>query len=367
VIGYFEAYFRHRYVLLLPVVLAVAVALGYAVTQPNQYQATASVWFQPSSTAADGTTIDPDTSSSKAGLAVMTELLASRAFVQRVGYASPLKDYLRGNPDADAQGVSAFINRALRGVHVRSAAAPLSGQALDDRLEQTVRAGVTAVATGPQILTVTVYGPTPEVSTGVAGALIAQFFKEVIADRTTLARARADFLKVGMDQAAQQVKTADSDLADYSATKVSPGDLTLTRLAQTSGAAHQTYHDAAAKYNQAASVLSHIADNPGFNIVDQPVAASTAVSTTKRTVYAALAGLVVGLTMMLTLVMYLVTTDRTARRPRDLEAVLGIPVAASVGIVSRPRTAWRPVAAPPQPAPVMPATTGVSGARVRAK
>src|SRR4029077_19674934 len=44
---YLEVFYRHRLLLIAPIIIALLASVGFAVTRPRTYEATAQLWFDP--------------------------------------------------------------------------------------------------------------------------------------------------------------------------------------------------------------------------------------------------------------------------------------------------------------------------------
>ena len=47
---YLEVFYRHRLLLIAPIIIALLASVGFAVTRPRTYEATAQLWFDPLTT-----------------------------------------------------------------------------------------------------------------------------------------------------------------------------------------------------------------------------------------------------------------------------------------------------------------------------
>src|SRR5215468_3004936 len=139
--SYVETFFRHRLLVIAPVLIAFVLAAAYGLHRPRSYVAGATLWTD-RRIPADSTigTIPGSDVPSTGQQALLTSLLASHTFMLKVAMDSPLADRMRG-PQLE-------VDLALA------------------RLAATV-----SVATpGPQLMAVAVKQPAPELATGVAAA-----------------------------------------------------------------------------------------------------------------------------------------------------------------------------------------------------
>ena len=98
---YVQAFFRHPFLLTMPIVLAVAVSLGYEFRQPRSFAASATMWCDVpvpnQSSIFSGTSELPSASQS----VVLMELLQTREFLSKVGHRGPWAGYLTAHPGSE--------------------------------------------------------------------------------------------------------------------------------------------------------------------------------------------------------------------------------------------------------------------------
>jgi uncharacterized protein involved in exopolysaccharide biosynthesis len=332
VIRYAETFFRHRILILLPLVLALAVSLSYEAVQPDSYRSTATLWFDsPTTGAATPAVPTSDTRPSAEEVSVIQELLGTSEFSLAVVHRGPLAKYIADHPHWQS-GLAAFPG-------LDKAFGP-SGQSVDERAVSVLAASVSVAATGPQVVMLTVSGPTADVARGTASALVNQFTDEVLAGRKGKAQAAVAYDTAILQSAQQQLSDAQKALSAYEADHKGATldiDPTLSSLRTGLDLASQRYDSALAQYNQAALDLQHVADTSGFHVIDQPTLPVRPIGVKKRMLLTGLAGLVVGLTVSIAVLVALTVLDRTARRPEDLEQALNVEVIGTIRRYRQPR------------------------------
>jgi hypothetical protein len=189
---YIQTFSRHRVLLCTPIAVAVLISAWFVLGAPKSYQSTASLWLDnppPSQTSVANTNpaILPPANQEQS---VLTELLATRQFRLAVGHAGPLAAYLAHHGTA-GWGPSALLAQ-LRGTG-----------SLDDRVDSALGHGVSSTVAGPQVLQISVQGPTPAVAAGTLSALLNEFNQDRSDTRRTRAAATLAYYN-GQLQAAQK-------------------------------------------------------------------------------------------------------------------------------------------------------------------
>src|SRR5216683_2540489 len=144
---YLETFYRHRLLLISPLILALAASLGFVLIQPRTYEATANIRFeQPTSEAANAAYVSP----ADQGVAQFRELLKTRSFSGKVGRRGPLADDLVATNAAASDPVSWILTK-FSGSGGRSLDDP---NVVDDLLVDTLNKKTTVVSSGPQIVSI---------------------------------------------------------------------------------------------------------------------------------------------------------------------------------------------------------------------
>jgi uncharacterized protein involved in exopolysaccharide biosynthesis len=301
---YLETFYRHRILLLAPVVLALAASLGYTMTQPRLYQASAKVWVDSAASVAGDLNSSAYASPADSQASVLREWLQTRWFTDRVGYRGPLATYLTQRPNAYS---GPFSN--LGGSLFGSSGGESDAQHMDNLLADTVNKRALVLPLGPQILSVTFDAPNPSVAAGTAQALVDEFLGQIRSTRQAQAQAVVDFYK---QQVAALPKPSPSD------------EIARARVAGLEDKLDQ------AKLQLAALTVPGAG---GFRVIDAPLIPEQAKSIRKVLLLAGVAGLVIGLAVSLFVLMLLTWSDRTLRFPEEAETMLGRRVAGAIPLV----------------------------------
>lgn len=274
--SYVEALFRHKYLLILPIVLGLAVGTALAFRAPRKYVANASFWADtrvPEESTMGTTGGQSWPSSGQAAL--LQQYLNTRSFMSSVVGTSPLAEEFRASDTLSA-----------------------------DRLLTTV-AGEVAVSTpGPQLVVLTVTTTSPEEAMGVATAVLKQFEEVQIAQTVTRAKALAAYNH-------QQVESARRAL-DRSANNRTREQYAMARAA---------YEASTAAVTSAASA--------GVQIVDKP---DLALPQARRTtlMFGAVGGMLAGFTLSVLALILLMARDRSVRGEAEAESLLGLEVIGTI-------------------------------------
>lgn len=292
-VRYLETFFRHRLLLVAPVLAALLVSVGLTLTHPRMYQASARVWFD-ASTISGSTSWNPYTAPADAQAASLTELIQTRSFSRAVGQRGPLADYLARSNQAYTDPISKLVAFFTGS----AGAGGTPDQVLTDRVVAAISQNTVVTPIGPQILAVTFSAPSPTVAAGTAQAIVDEFFDETLTARRATAQAAVDFYQ---KQLAALPKVLATD--------------TLGR---------QHYDDLAQKLD--AAQLELAADNQpsasGFRLIDRAEIPDRPVGIRKALLLAGVEGLAIGLAVSTLLLLLLTWADHTIRRPDELRAIL---------------------------------------------
>jgi hypothetical protein len=297
---------RHRFAFALPPLVAMAIAFWVVAGAPKQYEAGTSLWFDnppgQASSITDGTDLTGATTPPAAqAQSVLNELLVTRHFRTQIGKEGPLRAYLATH-DPKGFGPGALL-------------ASLKGEgSLDDRVVDAL--GPKSIATkviGPQILSVTLKGATPEVAAGSLKALISEFQAErSVAQHTQSSNTLALYQKAAAaaqtasDTAQAKIKTyvaAHPGAKPCGSTKAAATttcDLNLETLTDSAKAAATRAADAANQLDQARISLSAApASSAKIVVLDAPVLPTAPLGGMKKAALSVIAGLFAGLLVSL--------------------------------------------------------------------
>jgi len=327
---YLESLFSHKLFLAIPVAVAVLAAAAYVIIQPPAYQSTAKLWVNWSG----GTQTAAD-----AQVASINQLLATKSFDVQVAQSGPLAKYL-DSTGGGVTGVRSLIAALSKGGHTSS------GPASADTIFSYLSARVTSVAVGPQIVSVTVTGPTPQIAQGTASALLNQLRAYEIAARHDPQAAQLTYYQgqLKLESAAltadlgavQQYLAAHPGLVANST--LANNDSQYALLTHQAAIAGQTYDQLLTTVNQIENQIApgQAQQSDPFTITDSPNRPSTQSRFGKKEVLGLAAGLLAGLVVSLLLLATLVRLDATIHDLDEVLSRLDLEPAGSIPLVRMP-------------------------------
>ena len=331
---YLEVFYRYRLLLIAPVVIALIASVGFALTRPRTYEATAQLWFDPA-TLTQTAQLNGYVSPADQATAELKELLKTRSFSASVGHRGPLAASMLAGSNQSPDLVTTILN-LVRGVPTLSASS--NSQVLNDVLADTINRDTTVMSNGPEIIAINFDYPNPLVAAGTAQALVGQFSDELLGIRRSQAQASVDFYTGQLQSQQTQVAAADAAVNKYLQAhpdQRSPGaleDTQLTALKRTDDLARTHYEDFVQKLD-AAKLDIAAADQPGaagFRVIDSPTVPYRPKGFVKLAALAAVGGLVAGLFLMLATLLLLTALDTSVRRPQELPEELAQRVVGSI-------------------------------------
>jgi capsular polysaccharide biosynthesis protein len=312
---YLEVFFRHKLVLILPVVIAFGVCVWRAQSVPRSYFGSTTVWSDtsvPNPSSLDDTQYAAVTPAQQS-VTVLQELLATRQFVVAVGHRGPVADYLTklGTPAAT----------------------------LDDAIAQTLGSGITATPVGPQVLKIMMTGSNPTLIPGTLKAVVDQYVDQVASEHSGRDQASISYYSGRLDAAKKTLDRANTDLVTYQRAHPSStpaSDPTYSQLLQGVSAASNDYSTLQNTYaslqnnsKDANAGTQNATETANFHVID-PVRTVFAASRKKKIIFNAVVGLFVGLLVSLLALAALTASDRTVRGTEDVEGPLELEVVGTV-------------------------------------
>jgi uncharacterized protein involved in exopolysaccharide biosynthesis len=334
-IRYLETFYRHRLILAAPVALAFLISITVVYVQPRAYDATAKLWVDRDllgNTAVDTSYSAPaDTQ-----VAVLQELLKTRSFAVKVAARGPLvATLLSRRADAAKDPVSQVSDR-IQGKS--SSSSPLSREAQDDLVFNTIAAAAKADSNGPNIVTVTYRDADPDIAAAVAQGIVDQFIAELLSNQREQASAAATFY-TGQAKTAQ-VDLSAKDAAVYNYLSAHPEqqlatavpDLTLGQLRRDDDLARTRYEGLLTKLDSAnlQVEVANASAPSGLRVIDAALSPRHPVSRTTQLIEAGGAGFISGLGLMLLCLIVLTLADTSLRYPDEVEIMTGLTVAGDI-------------------------------------
>ena len=304
---YVQAFFRHPFLLTMPIVLAVAVSLGYEFRQPRSFAASATMWCDVpvpnQSSIFSGTSELPSASQS----VVLMELLQTREFLSKVGHRGPWAGYLTAHPGSEG-----------------------------DRLLFQLAGDVSVGTPGPHVLAIATKGASSEEALALAKSVADAYVTEVNDTQRTRAQSSVGFYKLQVDQASTALAAAQDKLTKYLAANQGSGpmgalvDATVAQLTQAVSVAQSNYDQATSHLTGAGVGLSSVADSGVLRVFDSPRTTGLPVSRKKKLVFGGVAGIFAGALVSLFTLLFLVVGDRAVHGTGDVEDLLGMQVVGTI-------------------------------------
>ncbi len=336
---YLETFYRHRLVVIAPLVICMCVSLVLVALQPRTFAATAKIWVdRPLLTATVATNIYATPADEQT--AVLQELLKTRSFCILAAARGTLPADLARAHALDARSP---VNRALsfvQGHGIHGVVTPLTQDQVDNLVFQTITLGATVVASGPNIVTVTVQYADPAVAAATAQGIIDQYVDEVLGGQRSEAKAAVDFYSGQVAGARTELSAADTKVLNYldahpeQRAPTAIPDVSLTQLKLDDDQARQRYQSLQTKLDDA-ELQSAIADQStpnGFRLIDPPLIPQQPVSRLKLLLEGGGVGLLAGLMLSIVGLVGLTLADTSIRNAEDVELRTGLRLA---GVVPR--------------------------------
>ncbi len=333
---YVETFYRHRLLVIAPLVLCLCISLGVVAVQARTFASTAKIWVdRPLLTATAPSNIYQTPADEQT--AVLQELVKTRSFCVLAAARGSLPQDLQKAHAADAR---APINRALsllQGQRSNSSAA-LTQDQLDALVFQTISTSATVVASGPNIVTVTFQYGNPAVAADTAQGIIDQYVDEVLGGQRAEAKTAADFYTTQVASARADLSAADAKVLNYldahpdQRLQTAIPDASLTQLKLVDDQARQRYQTLQTKLDdsQLQSAIVEQATPNGFRVIDSPLVANQPVSRLKLLLEGGGAGLGAGLMLSLLCLIGLTLMDTSIRSAQDVEPSTGLRLAGVV-------------------------------------
>jgi uncharacterized protein involved in exopolysaccharide biosynthesis len=334
-IRYLETFYRYRFILVAPVLLATVISLAVVVAQPRVFESTSKLWVDRDllgTTAVDVSYAAPaDTQ-----VAVLQELLKTRSFCVKVAARGPLLNALLSRRADAAKDPLSQLGSAVQGKP--SSAGPLSQEQQDELVFTTISTVAKADSSGPNIVSATFRDLDPDVARAVAQGIMDQFVQELLGNQRAQATAAADFYGAQVKTAGVDLSAKDASVYNYLAqhpeqqlTTANP-DLTLSQIRRDDDLARTRFESMLTKLDQA-NLQLQIAKNSapsGLRVIDQALSPRRPVSRTTQYLEAGGAGLVSGLGLALLCLIVLTLADTSLRHADEVETMTGLVVAGDI-------------------------------------
>lgn len=336
-VRYLETFYRHRLLVIAPLVICALISLGFVTVQPGVFAATAKIWVdRPLLAATTPSNIYQTPADEQA--AVLEELIKTRSFCILAAARGTLPGDLQQENSAAAHEP---INRALSLLPGQtSRSATLNQERLDDLVFQTISHGTTVLASGPNIVAVTFQYGHAGVAAATARGIIDQYVDEVLGGQRSDAKAAVDFYAAQLKSARTDLAGADTKVLNYldahpeQRLPTAIPDASLSQLKLDDDQARQRYQTLQSKLDQAelsAAIAQETTPN-GFRLIDAPLTPNAPVSRVKLYLQGGGAGLGAGLMLSVLCLIALTLLDTSIRSAQDVETNIRYRL---VGVVPR--------------------------------
>jgi uncharacterized protein involved in exopolysaccharide biosynthesis len=333
-----ETFFRHRLLLLGPVVLVLVGAIGWVFMQPPTYQSSVRVWVERQTLVPDPNS-NPYLTPAQEQAGVLTELLGTKYFDAKVGRRSPLAGAVAA---ASASGGGGIRTHLARLVGLAGPGGPLTPSQVDDSVFTSIVSGTLVVPTGPEIITVTYSAGDAQMASSVAQAIVDQYVDETLTNQRVQADAAVAFYTSQVSQAQADQSVADKAVDDYLLANPSQRaanavpDARMLQLRRDDDAAHQRTQSVLDKLDQARldRVALDQSGTSGVRVLDKAETPTSPSSSKKVVLEAVGVGLVLAVLILVVGVLALTWLDSTIRGPQEVETILDLRPVGSVPRVS---------------------------------
>lgn len=329
---FLETFYRHRKVLVAPVVVVFALSVGWVLIQPRSYDASVRLWTERSglvSTPND----NPYLTKAEVETGMLDELLATKYFCVKVSHVSPLRDYLQ----AQAERPPSMLTKIEAKLRLASYG-PVSDSQMDDLVFNVISSSTSVVPAGAEIVIITFRSNNPAIAAQMAQVIAEQFLQETLSSQRLQQDAAITFYTDQLKTAQANVAAADKAVNDYlaahpefRATTAVP-DARLSQLRRDDDSAHQGANDTQNKLDQASISRSALntAGTNGLRILDPAEPPTRSNSIRKTAIIAAGVATGLGLLIVVSGVLVLTLADNTVRQPEEVQRVLDLRLVGTV-------------------------------------
>jgi uncharacterized protein involved in exopolysaccharide biosynthesis len=307
-----ETFFRHKLVLLLPILVAVVAATWFVSTRPSTYSSTTTVWFDsplPNTSSIDQSSWNAPVPATQAN-SLMQQLLKTRAFLIKVGHRGPV-------------GRGAIANYIIAKQQAKGGTkGRLTNDEMDDLIVRTLSPALSSVVVGNQVIQLNMTGQDPAMMRSTLDAVVAQYFEEVTATRQARLQAVVGYYEPLLADAAKDVERTRGEAVSYVRTHPEAAftvtDPAYNALAGAASGAQAQYQDLEQHYSEANHALA-LADASMSSKVIDPAGAPKRASTKKKAIFAEGAAVMLGALVSVIGIAALTALDTTARLPEDMQ------------------------------------------------
>jgi uncharacterized protein involved in exopolysaccharide biosynthesis len=314
IVRFLEAFFRHKWLIVLPAVLMPLIVTPIALlTAPSYYESTASVWVDRATyLPGDSDGFNPYMSPSQNQINRLNDQLRTRTFLMDIAQRSPLAGVV-GNPAAEERFATMFFR------------------------------GFGMMSVGERVLMIRFRGSNPQLAAQMVEATVAAYKDKITTDRLNQAQLATGFYETRLQAAEAELAKANDSLRRYVAANPRLTTIDPNAGAAATGAARLGL-PAGAIDPQIAELLRQVdlqteevtrirtslesarldtsaaiqGQEVGFQVVDQAQVPSRPTRERKKALIFPAAAAVAGMGLSAALLVVLVATDRTVRSEQDL-------------------------------------------------
>ena len=333
-VRYLETFFRHRVLVVAPLVICLAISLAIVAIQPRSYASSAKIWVdRPLLTATTPSNIYQTPADEQT--AVLSELVKARSFCVLAAVRGPLPANLQQASKVAARQPIPRVLAKLQGQH---STGTLTSDQLDSLVFQTISQNTTVLASGPNIVTITFTYANPDVAAATVQGIIDQYVDEVLKGQRAEAQGSVDFYTAQLASARTDLSAADTKVLQYldahpdQKLPTAIPDASLSQLKLDDDEARTRYQTLQTDLDNAelqAAITQESTPN-GFRMIDPPLAPNSPVSRLKLLLEGGGAGAGSGLLISLLCLIGLTLLDTSIRSPQDVETAIGYRLVGSV-------------------------------------
>lgn len=338
---YAETLFRHKLLFLLPAIVVPVVVTAVALVASSDYAIRSSVWVASDAASRSGASANQGEADS------LRDLLRTDQFVDSVITEAGLDDQVNAGDWPQAHGLAAVlanipvVRQIARGFGVDM---PGSSDPVDDARRE-IRRTITIEASGQNLLHIRYRGGDAEIGSRIVGAVFTVFGRQLEEISQQESKAATAALLEQLTSRQKDLDDAEQALRSFQETHPAgpsgallPADASREAdLRRKYDAALSLYEDARRRLDDANSQASAdlTAQRNRLRLLDEPRVPTSRDVRARDILTYGLFGAVFGLVIGLFPIIVMTWLDVTARDAKELTALTGVPVLATVPLLKR--------------------------------
>ena len=318
--------------LALPLVFGVIVSAGLMLTQKSTYESSASLYVDAAGQDR-ASLLDPYSTPADNQAASLRELLQTKAFDLKVAQRSGLDDDLKAHGTG-----SGTLSLLLAKIHLGGTASHLNDAEAEAAEYELIQKGTAVSVPGPTIIRFTFQYRSAAITQAVAKGITEQFLDETKQAKIDQAQATVDFYNRQLPGLKDDVTKANDAVTAYVASHpetrsvTAVPDPTLADRQSDASLARTRYSTTQSKLDDAESQLelAKSVEPGGLRVMDAADAPLEPLSASKSILISVGGGLAAAIVVLIIAVVALTAMDGTVRHPREVEALLGMPLLATI-------------------------------------